>query len=239
MSACCTIPPVKSDYSPKGEIFQIEDMDVYTVGPKGTKTAILVIYDIFGFHPNTKQFADRLAEHSKVNVIMPDFFRGKPFTEQDLADKEKLMSWVQSAGSIKGMMPDLAKCKNFLQQDGAVSAGVVGFCWGAKIASQATAEDSFWGAAALIHPSFPAKEDAEKAGGPMLVIPTKDEPDMTEYMNALKAKPFGDKCKHERFDDVHHGFAAARGDWSDETQAKRATQAIDLTSKFFNEHLKA
>lgn len=37
--------------------------------------------------------------------------------------------------------------------------------------------------------------------------------------------------------DMHHGFAAARGDYKDELNKKRATEAIQLTANFFQEIL--
>lgn len=75
-------------------------------------------------------------------------------------------------------------------------------------------------------------------------------------MKVLSQKPFGDKCAHHRFDgkwrhdmmmkqwhidmytlDVPHGFAAARGDYTDELHKKRATEAIQLTANFFSKVL--
>jgi hypothetical protein len=57
-------------------------------------------------------------------------------------------------------------------------------------------------------------------------------------MERLSKQPFGDKCKHVRFDDVQHGFAAARGNWEEGTaDRKRATEAIKLTVDFFAENL--
>lgn len=79
-------------------------------------------------------------------------------------------------------------------------------------------------------------------------------------MDVLYKKPFGDKCKHVHFDgkqscryagswkvlllnfgvciDVHHGFAAARGNWSEgSVDRKRATEAIQLTVDYFNTYM--
>lgn len=42
-----------------------------------------------------------------------------------------------------------------------------------------------------------------------------------------------DKSGHHRFDDVHHGFCAARGDWTVELQAKRANEALKLVTDFY------
>jgi hypothetical protein len=57
-------------------------------------------------------------------------------------------------------------------------------------------------------------------------------------MERLQKQPFGDKCKHVRFNDVKHGFAAARGNWEEGTaDRKRATEAIQLTLDFFSANL--
>lgn len=120
-----------------------------------------------------------------------------------------------------------------MKEQGVDAAGFVGFCWGAKMAVQLTSNPFFVGAS-MIHPSFVDVKDAEQAAAPVLAIPSKDEPDMTEYMQILSKKPFGDKCKHVRFDDMPHGFCAARGDYNDEANAKRANEAIKLTCDFFS-----
>ncbi|KAI9018483.1 Alpha/Beta hydrolase protein [Phycomyces nitens] len=236
--ACCTIPPVKSDYQPTGVTETIGDLTVYRAGPKDAKKAILVIYDIFGFYPNTKQFCDILANHCGYKVIMPDFFYGKPYKPEDMGDIPKLLSWIAKNGSFEVIYPLVQRAKAKLQEEGIVAAGIVGFCWGAKIAVQVTAVDPFFAAASLIHPSFIDVKDAEKANAPILAIPSKNEADMTEYMAVLAKKPFGPLCEHYRFDDVHHGFAASRADWSNEVVRKRATQAIQLTANFFNKIIK-
>jgi hypothetical protein len=47
--ACCTIPPVKSDYQPKGSIAEYAGISSYLVGDVHAKTALVCVYDIFGF----------------------------------------------------------------------------------------------------------------------------------------------------------------------------------------------
>jgi hypothetical protein len=53
--ACCSLPPVKSEYAPQGSVVEVGGIEVYSVGPSDAKAAIVGIYDIFGFHNNTKQ----------------------------------------------------------------------------------------------------------------------------------------------------------------------------------------
>lgn len=76
--ACCTVPPVVSEgYKEKGEWITINGMKTYATGPKDAKSALLVVYDIFGFFPQTLQGADILAHSDKdhqYQVFMPGEF---------------------------------------------------------------------------------------------------------------------------------------------------------------------
>lgn len=47
--ACCSLPPVASNYAPVGEMITIDDLAVYTVGPNDATKSVLVFYDIFGY----------------------------------------------------------------------------------------------------------------------------------------------------------------------------------------------
>jgi hypothetical protein len=81
-AACCSVPPVVAkDYSPKGKYITVDGLKTYATGPSDAKKAILIVYDIFGFFPQTIQGADVLATGDKENqyqVFMPDFFEGSP-----------------------------------------------------------------------------------------------------------------------------------------------------------------
>jgi hypothetical protein len=64
--ACCTVPPVQYEgYKEKGEYITIDGMKTYATGPKNAKSALLFVYDIFGFFPQTMQGADILAHSDK------------------------------------------------------------------------------------------------------------------------------------------------------------------------------
>ncbi len=48
--ACCSIPPVQSDYQPKGSIKPFGDFNrVYVTGPEKSDNALVCVYDIFGY----------------------------------------------------------------------------------------------------------------------------------------------------------------------------------------------
>lgn len=73
--ACCTVPAViDHDYKEKGSYETIEGMKTYVTGDKNAKTGLLVVYDIFGFFPQTLQGADILATgdaEKPKQVFMP------------------------------------------------------------------------------------------------------------------------------------------------------------------------
>jgi len=233
--ACVTIPPVSAVYTPKGTIEKLGDFDMYVTGPKDSKIAYISIYDIFGLKANVMQFADKLAD-TGVRVVMPDFFRGKPWEKIPL-DRSELMSWIMVHGTWDIVNKDLKLVIEYLKSHGAHKFAAYGFCWGGKMSLLSTKE--LVSAAALIHPAPASAEDAKDVNAPVLIIPTKDDGDYLPFMEAIKKKPFGAKCYHERFDDMHHGFAAARGDWSNPQQAKRVLEAITMIANFFKENVVA
>jgi hypothetical protein len=59
-SACCSLPPVKADYTPKGSYADVAGIKSYTVGPEDSKKSILYVYDIFGYSPQILQGASGL-----------------------------------------------------------------------------------------------------------------------------------------------------------------------------------
>ena len=54
----------------------------------------------------------------------------------------------------------------------------------------------------------------------------------------MKERLGEDCCEHVRFDDMVHGFAAARGDFKDELTRKRVDEVLELLINFFKKHLK-
>ncbi|ORX62544.1 hypothetical protein DM01DRAFT_1297210 [Hesseltinella vesiculosa] len=232
--ACCNTKPVTADYTPVGSFDQIGDMRVYVTGPSNAKHAVIFAYDILGMTPQAQQFADRMASKCGFKVAVPDLLQNHPFDMSLVGRREELFAWIQRVGSLELMKGPLNNTIDWLREGGAVDTGMVGLCWGAKIAVQFSALETsgFIKAIAQVHPSMVDDKDAEACPVPNLLIPTKDEPDMLPYYEILKSKSFGDQCEHYRFDGKFHGFAGARGDYNDELNRKRATEAIDLTSSF-------
>lgn len=89
--------------------------------------------------------------------------------------------------------------------------------------------------AALFHPSMLENSDAEKALKPAAVFPSKDEPDLTKFVQILKGKY--PATIDRRFDDMPHGWVGATANFSDPAQKKQADVVIDLGAGFFNKVL--
>jgi hypothetical protein len=100
-------------------------------------------------------------------------------------------------------------------------------------------------------------DDAKEIKVPVALLPAKTDNDMVIFLflslHLLSSPahpltpsqvPFMDilestqpevfkKSVHRRFDDMHHGFAAARGDWNDPLNAQRANEALNIVATFF------
>ena len=83
-------------------------------------------------------------------------------------------------------------------------------------------------AVALVHPAFIEVSDAEKVVAPIFIIDSKDEDETTidQLVEDLKRKPFGDKIRRKRFNNMFHGFCAGRANYSDEQNAKEANAVL-------------
>ncbi|KAJ1801245.1 hypothetical protein LPJ75_006448 [Coemansia sp. RSA 2598] len=231
-AACCNTPPVKANYAAKGHKGAIGDMACYFAGPADSKRAILVNYDVFGYHANVEQLCDILGELG-YRVALPDLLRGSPLTESDLGKPGVFAQFKDTRGSWASNKPVYQAAIGQLRADGAESVGLLGFCWGGHLVVSALTELDGVAGGAIVHPALIADGDLAKVNAPLLAIPSKDEPDFQADFDGLRAKGFFPKCRMVRFDDMFHGFCGARGDWSDEVQAKRANDAIALVVKFF------
>ncbi|KAG8931189.1 hypothetical protein FRC02_003085 [Tulasnella sp. 418] len=96
--------------------------------------AIIYVYDIFGFYPQTQQGADIIAESLNATVLMPDFFRGKPFPADKYPpktdeEKEELQKFFKGVADLKERLPELVAIGEQLKKDGVKKIGTLGVCW--------------------------------------------------------------------------------------------------------------
>ncbi|KAJ2659181.1 hypothetical protein IW148_004376 [Coemansia sp. RSA 1199] len=235
-AACCNTPPVKATYAAKGTKDKIDDLECYFSGSKASKRGILVNYDIFGMHANVIQLCDILGEMG-FYVVLPDLVHGKPLTEAEVGNSETFSSFCKNAGSWETNEPSYQKVLDYFKQNNVESVGAIGFCWGGKMVVTALSKLKGLKGGAIVHPALIEAGDMAKVNAPLMVLPSKDEPDFTAEFDSMKDKAFFSQCFMERFDDMFHGFCGARGDWGNVEQAKRANDAIKLLVEFFNKVL--
>ncbi|RIA90092.1 hypothetical protein C1645_823821, partial [Glomus cerebriforme] len=120
---------------------------------------------------------------------------------------------------------------------GVENLGYGGFCWSGIMGLMICRIKDF-DACILIHygPIKPP-EVFKDSQCPIAFLPSRDDLDPQPYIDAMKDKPFIEKCLQKRFDDMPHGFAGTRGDFRDELNSKRVNEVIEISVKFFYDNL--
>ncbi|KAG8905800.1 hypothetical protein FRB99_008225 [Tulasnella sp. 403] len=221
-TACCTIPPVFHEYEGKGKYISYAGTDkLYAVGPQDADKVIVVIYDIFGFFPQTIQGADILADVLQARVLMPDLLKGSPFPKEK--DPPITVEWATdleaffaSTGSPAAALAQVCRIGETLKEDGVNKVGVLGFCWGGKLAIECGAKE--WvDAVAAVHPALMMADDVNDLRVPLGLFPSRSElvEEYKKMVRAMATKPFASKNAWKLYQSVDHGFASARGDLND------------------------
>ncbi|KAI9786315.1 MAG: hypothetical protein M1816_008056 [Peltula sp. TS41687] len=244
--ACCTIPPVVTKgYQFKGDYITVDGLTTYAVGPVTTKSAILMIYDIFGHYPQTLQGADILALSDKAHpyqVFIPDFFDGPAcdhawYPPKEDWQKQKLGEFFKGPAvpdKTVGRIPTVVR-KLGEQYPNIENWGIVGFCWGGKVVSLATGTDAkLFKAAAACHPAFVDPNDANNIAVPICVLPSKDEDPkaVEQFEKNLKVEH-----RIETFHDQDHGWMGARGNLEDERVKSEYERGYKILLDFFHEYI--
>ncbi|KZF20780.1 alpha/beta-hydrolase [Xylona heveae TC161] len=244
-AACCSIPPVIVEgYEPKGQYITIDGMKTYVTGPADAKKAILVIFDIFGFYPQTLQGADILAnsdKDAKYKVFVPDWFEGKPadisWYPPDTKEKgEKLGNFFSTTGAPPKTIQRVPKVVEELksQNSGVDSWGLLGFCWGGKVTTLSSTSGSVFKAAAIAHPAMVDPNDAPNVAIPFAFLASKDEDPqaVAQFKENLKVKNYV-----ETFPDQIHGWMAARSNLKDPKVKAEYERGYKTVLTFFHDNL--
>jgi len=242
--ACCNTPAiVGKGYNEKGSYITVDGMKTYATGPSSATRGILVVFDIFGFFPQTLQGADILAHsdsEKQYQVFMPDFFEGKPadiswYPPQTDEQKEKLGAFFQNQAAPDKTVPRVPKVIKEIQSKHPEIKewGVVGYCWGGKIVNLVSQNGTPFKSAAVAHPAMVDAKDAPNLTIPILVIPSsgEDKNDVAAYEKELKVKHEVD----HRFEAEIHGFMAARSNLEDPKQAAAYEKGYQKLLSWFHE----
>lgn len=243
--ACCNVPPaVSKGYKEKGKYIDLDGMQCYATGPSNATSAILIIYDIFGFSPQALQGADILAHADsshQYQVFMPDFFLGKPLSHSDYPpDTDEKKKKVGDFFAGPASPPDTTKKVPALLKEiekratGIKKWGSLGMCWGGKIVSLTAQPGTAFSAVAEVHPAMVDPADAKGIKVPLCMLASGDE-------DANAVKEFGKTLSVENhietFSDQVHGWMAARGDLENEKVKKEYERGYQVLLDFYHKHL--
>ncbi|KAI9329117.1 hypothetical protein DFJ73DRAFT_902548 [Zopfochytrium polystomum] len=281
---CCSIPAVvpSDGYVAKGRYIEIphgdsERIKCYATGDPACKRAVVVYYDVFGFHKNTEQTCDLLASQ-RFYVLMVDFFRSEifPGLVTPPFDRDGMMAHYARVAPWDSVHAISRSAVDHVREVAGADAkvGALGFCWGglggsahvcvcvrarARVAvlllphfshnpvpphppepSQVVRAVSplphpLFSAAAGIHPSGVTPPVLRAALRPVCMVASSGEPDLAPaFAELAAARPsLAPLNVSARFDDVHHGFAAARADFAKKLNAERVVQAVAVVRDFF------
>ncbi|EEP81180.1 conserved hypothetical protein [Uncinocarpus reesii 1704] len=175
---------------------------------------------------------------------MPDFFDGAPadiswYPPQTDEQKQKLGEFFQTKAPPPNTLPRIPRVleeANKLAPGGSgfKSWGIMGYCWGGKIASLASGKDTPFKAAVQCHPAMVDPKDAESVTIPMAMLASMDEDADTvlKYKENLKVP------NHvETWSTQIHGWMAARGDLSNPEVKKEYENGYKTALAFFHEHM--
>ncbi|WVR04030.1 hypothetical protein IAU60_001029 [Kwoniella sp. DSM 27419] len=235
--ACCNLPPVQAEYTNKGSWTTMNGLKTYAVGPEDAKSAVLFVYDVFGYSPQILQGADLIASQGH-RVLMPDVLKGEYATPDMFApggEEKKTKFFSQFPGSVQSQSKPLDDLFAALKTQGFQKIAAFGFCWGYKaiVVSEGIDKlDAILGA----HPTFPAPEDGDSINVPVCLFPTSGE-DMS-VINKIQEKvdakmPGKNVVKH--YPDEVHGFMAARGDLSGGKSTDAYAEAYQIAAKFLKD----
>jgi len=105
------------DYTGKGKVTQIEKIDAYVNGPDDSKTAVLIVGDVFGWEfPNTRLIADKVATAGHL-AILADINHGTAWKKGTALSQENFQNYLKNnpdervQGDLKTLIGHLQKDK--------------------------------------------------------------------------------------------------------------------------------
>ncbi|KAI0180982.1 alpha/beta-hydrolase [Hypoxylon sp. FL1284] len=248
--ACAKLPPVSSDYVPKGTYETLAGLKTYVIGPESPSKAIIDIYDIFGFSPQALQGADRVSSALDALVIVPDFFEGtgaQPSWLPPDTDEKKA-----AFGKFRAERADVPQNVDTLLRVRRAAGdrwpstgdrwGVFGLCWGGKVGVLALGAGNEGPGRAFrvggtAHPAALAAEDAEALSVPYLCLASPGEPaEAVEQYTQILAKP-GKTGVVETYQDMFHGWMGARANLGDARNKSEYERGYNQVAEFYAKYL--
>ncbi|KAG8528749.1 uncharacterized protein KY384_006436 [Bacidia gigantensis] len=221
--------------------------EIHATGPSDATSAILIIYDVFGYSDQAIQGADILAHADgpdhQYRVFMPDFFYGKPLALEvfppNTEEKQKQFGDFFAGPAEPGMTSK--KVLDLVKEIGGTSEGKgiqkwgsLGACWGGKIVSLTAQSGTPFSVGAEVHPAMIDPNDAKGIQIPVCMLASGDE-DKEAVQKWKEAHPGENHV--ETFEDQVHGWMGARGDLKDARVKAEYERGYKTLLEFYHKYL--
>lgn len=134
----------------------------------------------------------RIAEaQGGFQLSAPVFFKNGGIPEDAWGKPNGVMDWIQANGDYeKNHIGEIVKAAVAdLRRDGCTTVSIFGQCWGALMSVKAASEEgSTFLCAGGPHPSFVTVDAVKNLKCPLIVLPSKDEPDMVRKTNMTRGR---------------------------------------------------
>jgi carboxymethylenebutenolidase len=250
----CAELPGELKGTPSGDIKDVAGVPTYVTKSQSGSGSIILATDIYGLGiTNAKIVADTLAQEAGITVYAPDYFKGDPMktsdfvfpksTEEDKpsedqmgANMKNMGEWVQKGHGPDVTYPMVKSLISELSSKGSV--GIVGFCYGGKIAGLAAQDGNVKGAA-IYHAAMLEESEADNVKVPVLLNMADWDPTFNGVEEAwqakLKEKNLLDS-RSKKYSKTIHGFGS-RPDQSKPEIMEAYKEALSNTAEFFKKTL--
>ncbi|KGO40374.1 Dienelactone hydrolase [Penicillium expansum] len=240
--ACCNTPPKgEPAVVSEDQIDQAAGVNLYVFGDRKAKRGVVLVYDIFGLYPQTKQGAALLAKELDCLVIIPDFFNGEAanieWVGMDTAEKrDNMMGFFANKASPEKNLATLYSVTNETKSLYATVEkwAVLGLCWGGKLAALASTDQTPFVASGQTHPALLDIADARRMAIPHICLVSPDEP--ADILNPYK-EALPDHSEFELYGTMFHGWMGARANLEDEKNLLEFTRGYKQVAAFFKRWL--
>ncbi|PVH89428.1 hypothetical protein DL98DRAFT_580127 [Cadophora sp. DSE1049] len=242
--ACKTIPPVVAEgYVEKGKWEDIGGLKTYIIGPSDTKSAIIDIYDIFGFAPQIIQGADALSAALGVLVFVPDFLegdyaKGEWFANPTLENEKLKGELFGRAMAFEPKTKLVTKFVEHVKNKWSVEKwSALGLCWGGKVVALTSGPDTPFQVSGQVHPGRLDVEDIKKIKISHVILASKDEDaaEVAKCKDVLEGK--AETGVVDTYPEMNHGWMGARANLSNSFEASEYERGYNQIATYFSKFL--
>ena len=213
------------------------EVRAYSARPAGDekRPGVVVIHENQGLAPHIEDVNRRVASEGFI-ALAPDSLTPLGGTPQDLDQAIDMTKKLDGQATLDNYLAAVKYLKTHPGSTGKV--GVIGFCWGGRMANLVAVNDPDLSAAVPFYGQQPASEDVPKIKAPLLLhyagLDEKINAGIPDYEAALKDA--GIEYQIHMYEGAKHAFYNdAKPDRYHEEAAKLAWKR---TVEFLNENLK-